>query len=38
LHAHDFLDLGAGSGSQTNHKFLWPPLAGKPAMHLSLQV
>ena len=25
LHAHDFLDLGAGSGSQTNHKFLWPP-------------
>jgi hypothetical protein len=38
LHAHDFLNLGAGSGSQTNHKFLWPPLAGKPAMHLSLQV
>jgi len=21
LHAHDFLDLGTGSGSQTNHKF-----------------
>jgi len=38
LHAHDFLDLGAGSGSQTNHKFLWPPLAGKPAMHLSITV
>ena len=38
LHAHDLFDLGAGSGSQTNHKFLWPPLAGKPAMHLSLRV
>ncbi len=38
LQAHDFLDLGTGSGSQTNHKFLWPPLADKPAMHLSTQV
>jgi len=38
LHAHDFLDLGAGSRSQTNHIFLWPPLAGKPAMHLSNKV
>jgi hypothetical protein len=38
LHAHDFLDLGAGSRSQTNHNFFWPPLAGKPAMHLSNKV
>jgi hypothetical protein len=37
LHAHDFLDLGAGSGSQTNHKILWPPLAGKPAMLFPLE-
>src|SRR5712664_3572631 len=32
LHVHDFLDLGARNGRQIDHGFLWPPLAGAPAM------
>src|SRR5882762_3685634 len=32
LHVHDFLDLSTCNGRQIDHSFLWPPLAGAPAM------